>query len=58
MPSVQIDLLIDRNGHVINLFEIKFHNGEFIVSKTYAKELKTKMAVFQAFTKTKKQLFF
>ncbi|MFK7907506.1 MAG: ATP-binding protein [Chitinophagales bacterium] len=55
--GTQIDLLIDRNDHVINIFELKFYNTDFIVSKSYAKELRTKMAVFKANTNTRKQLF-
>lgn len=56
-PGAQIDLLIDRNDHVINLCEIKFYNTNFTVTKSYAQELRTKMAVFQNDTKTRKQLF-
>lgn len=57
LAGIQIDLLIDRNDHIINLFEVKFYNTEFIISKTYAKELRTKMAIFKAKSKTRKQLF-
>ena len=53
----QIDLLIDRNDHVINLFEIKFYNEPFTITKAYAMSLRTKMAVFRAATQTRKQLF-
>jgi len=56
-PGFQIDLLIDRNDHVINLCELKFHNQNFILSKKYADELRLKMASFKAASKTKKQLF-
>ncbi len=55
--GVQIDLLIDRNDHIINLLELKFYNTDFIVSKSYAKELSQKMEIFRQQTKTKKQLF-
>ena len=55
--GTQIDLLIDRNDQVINLFEIKFYNTDFTLSKSYAKELRNKIAVFQNQTQTKKQLF-
>ena len=56
-PGAQIDLLIDRNDHVINLCEIKFYNTDFTVTKAFAQELRTKMGVFQQDTKTRKQLF-
>ena len=55
--GTQIDLLIDRNDHIINLFEIKFYNTEFTINKSYAKKLRNKIGVFQESTKTKKQIF-
>jgi hypothetical protein len=42
---------------VINLFEIKFYNKVFTVSKGYAEILKTKIDIFEETTQTKKQLF-
>ena len=56
--DAQIDLVIDRNDHVINLFEIKFYKDEFAISQEYADRLRTKMRVFREATKTKKQLFY
>jgi uncharacterized protein len=56
-PAIQIDLVIDRNDHVINLLEMKFYNDEFAVSPAYAKDLRAKKTIFKAMTKTKKQLF-
>ncbi|HFB99614.1 MAG TPA: ATP-binding protein [Phaeodactylibacter sp.] len=55
--GTQIDLLIDRNDKVINLFEIKFYTDKFTVSKSYATTLRNKITVFREATKTKKQLF-
>jgi AAA+ ATPase superfamily predicted ATPase len=55
--GTQIDLLLDRNDQVINLFEIKFYNKVFTVSKGYAEILKTKIDIFEETTQTKKQLF-
>jgi len=55
--GTQIDLLIDRNDQIINLFEIKFYNEEMQLSKTDAQILKEKMTIFQSVTKTKKHLF-
>lgn len=56
-PGTQIDLLVDRNDHVINLFELKFYNADFRINKDYARELRTKQAIFKENTKTRKQLF-
>lgn len=55
--GVQIDLVIDRNDHVINLCEAKFYNAPFSLDKSYAMRLREKMATFQETTKTSKQLF-
>lgn len=56
--GAQIDLVINRNDSVINLFEIKFYNEEFALTKDYADRLRRKMSVFRQTTKTKKQLFY
>jgi len=56
--GTQIDLLIDRNDGVINLFEIKFHNKIYTISKTDAENIRNKQLVFKKKTKTDKQIFF
>lgn len=55
--GTQIDLLIDRNDHIINLIETKFYNTEFTITKDYAEKLREKLRIFQESTKTRKQLF-
>jgi hypothetical protein len=55
--GAQIDLLIDRRDRVVNLCEIKFTNDPFTVSAKYAKELRSKEAVFKNKTGTKKAIF-
>ena len=55
--GLQIDLLIDRKDQTINLFEIKFYNEPFIMTKGYAETLRNKMGIFRHATKTRKQLF-
>lgn len=55
--GVQIDLIIDRKDDCINLCEIKFSQGEFVIDKKYAKELQTKIDVFRQQTKTRKTIF-
>ncbi|HFB99635.1 MAG TPA: ATP-binding protein, partial [Phaeodactylibacter sp.] len=57
LPGTQIDLLIDRNDQVINLCEIKFYKTTFSINKTYAENLRNKIAVFKEVSKTKKQIF-
>lgn len=56
MEGAQIDLLIDRNDGMINLCEVKFSNKEFILTKEAARDLRRKIAVFEAATKTRKTI--
>lgn len=55
--GAQIDLLLDRADHCINLCEMKFSADEFTIDKKYAGELDSKVSVFKAQTKTKKTIF-
>jgi hypothetical protein len=54
--GTQIDLVIDRNDHIINLCEVKFYNVEFTITKDYTEKLRDKIRVFQESTQTKKQV--
>ncbi len=56
--GVQIDLLIDRADHAINIFEIKFHQSPFVLNKGQADDFRMKTAVFKSATATNKQVFF
>lgn len=56
-PGAQIDLLIDRGDHCINIGEIKFSASPFIITKSYAEYLRTKISVFRERSKTTKTLF-
>lgn len=55
-PAAQIDLLIDRKDEVINLCEMKFSNTQYAITKDYEENLRNKMAVYRAETKTNKAL--
>lgn len=55
--GAQIDLLLDRADHCINVCEMKFAKGEFTIDKKYANELDSKVKVFQAQTRTRKTIF-
>lgn len=57
-PGLQIDLLIDRNDHVINLCEMKFYAGELNITKSMAMEFRNKITKFKSLSKTRKQIFF
>ena len=54
--GAQIDLLLDRNDRVINVFEIKFSNREISLTKKHADTLRRKLWTFEETTKTRKQL--
>ena len=54
--GAQIDLLIDRADRVINICEMKFSIDPFVISKSYAEDLKRKIRVFKEVTKTRKAI--
>jgi uncharacterized protein len=56
-PGFQIDLIIDRKDHTINLCECKFYTAPFEVDKKYATQLQTRKAIFQKQTNTTKTVF-
>jgi uncharacterized protein len=55
--GAQIDLLVDRRDHVINLFEIKFSNEPYTITKSYAEQLRQKIGVFKSETNTRKAVW-
>jgi AAA+ ATPase superfamily predicted ATPase len=55
--GAQIDLLIDRTDHCINICEAKFSTKQFAIDKKYADELKNKILAFRTHTNTRKTLF-
>jgi len=55
--GAQIDMLIDRQDHVINACEAKFYDKPFAISKFYAVDLRNKLRAFQEKTGTRKTLF-
>ena len=55
--EAQIDLVIDRADHCINLCEMKFYRGEYAMSKEEALLLENRKNVFAQQTNTKKALF-
>lgn len=54
--GLQIDMVLDRNDHIINLFEIKYYNKVYTMTKDYADDLRQKLWLFQDNTKTTKQV--
>lgn len=56
-PGAQIDLLIDRRDHVINVCEMKFSLNNFTIDKRYAEELRNKIGAFTFEVKTRKSIY-
>lgn len=54
--GAQIDLLFDRRDGVINVCELKFSSGAYLVTKDDARELKEKIALFERHSKTRKRI--
>jgi uncharacterized protein len=55
--GIQIDLVLDRKDHTINLFEMKFYTDKWRLNKSEATELREKVSLFKILSKTKKQVF-
>lgn len=55
-PGAQIDLLLDRNDGIINLCEMKYTQGPFILNDAELQELYRKRDVFRTETNSKKAL--
>ena len=55
--GAQIDMLIDRADACINLCEMKFTEGEFVIDERYARKLRERRETFRRITGTPKALF-
>ena len=53
-PGAQIDLLIDRNGGIINLCEMKFCSTEYVLDAASDADMRRKKTVFKDATRTRK----
>lgn len=54
--GLQVDMLLERADRVIDLFEIKFYNTEFTMTKAYAEKLRKRTRLFTRLSKTKHQV--
>ena len=54
--GAQIDLLFDRDDGIITLCEMKYWQGKFTTTKSYARHLKNTMQVFEQRTQTQKEV--
>jgi len=55
--GLQVDLVLDRKDQIINLFEIKFYNQVWQLTKNDAEALSAKKELFRDLSKTKKHIF-
>ena len=55
-PGVQIDLLLCRGDHVIDVCEMKYCQSEYVLTDKYEKHLRERNATFAHFTKAKEAL--
>ena len=55
--NVQIDLLIERDDHVINACEIKFYSDEFTVNQSYYRELLSRQTVLMEHVSPKMAIY-
>ncbi|MBO4379311.1 MAG: ATP-binding protein [Clostridia bacterium] len=55
--GAQIDLLIDRDDHVINACEIKFYSEEFTVDKSYYMKLMHRQNLLRTFIPRKSSVY-
>jgi hypothetical protein len=51
--GAQVDLVIKRNDHWVNLFEMKFYSSEYSIEKSELDKLRNKVALFKNETGTK-----
>lgn len=55
--EAQIDLVIDRADKVVNIFEIKYSQGPFVITQKYDVELRNKVEQFRSNTSNKKAVW-
>ena len=55
-PGVQIDLLLCRGDHVIDVCEMKYCQSEFVLTEKYEQQLRERNAAFAHLTKAKEAL--
>jgi hypothetical protein len=52
--GAQVDMLIERADHIINLCEIKFSQAQYKLTKEYQEKLRERIAIFKSVTETTK----
>ncbi len=55
-PGAEIDLIIDRRDDTVNLCEIKYSTGEYVINKSYDLALRNKIEAFRTSEKKSKSI--
>lgn len=55
-PGVQMDLLLCRGDHVIDVCEMKYCQSEYVLTESYLRQLRDRNTTFLHFTKAKEAL--
>ena len=55
--GAQIDLVLARGDRTVNICEMKYINGEFVIDADYEKELRNKVDAYQRETGTENRVF-
>lgn len=55
-PGAEIDLIIDRRDDTVNLCEIKYSTGEYVIDKSYDLTLRNKIEAFRTAEKKSKSI--
>ncbi len=55
--GAQVDLLIDRADDVVNVCEMKYSSGEYVLNKAEFERIDNKMQAFRTVTHTAKSVF-
>ena len=55
--GAQIDLLIDRADNVVNVCEMKFASGDYVLKKSESENIDNKVLAFKTVTETPKSVY-
>ena len=57
LPAAQIDLIIERSDNMVNLCEIKYSNGQYVLNKAEYEKIQNRQMAFVDETKCKQGVF-
>lgn len=57
LPAAQIDLIIERSDNMVNLCEVKYSNGQYVLNKAEYEKIQNRQMAFVDETKCKQGVF-